>query len=200
MSNLTLSILVLTLLVSQFIIYWDLGLIHKALNQVHQPSCPPTPAPTPEPAPIATLTTNTNTIPLYLATYTLSELLDAIEQVESGGNPSAIGDNGKSIGSFQLSAPYWSDALEYARRRHCDMINIMHPIHALNPVYSRRIVVWYWQRYNYPLYEKAAKGEATLDDCSRLAALQKPANFPEYWLKVVKELNRARRQRAEGQK
>lgn len=40
--------------------------------------------------------------------YGLEELLDAIEQVESGGNPNPIGKNGE-IGSFQIKKIYVDD-------------------------------------------------------------------------------------------
>jgi len=37
------------------------------------------------------------------------DLLDAIEQVESGGNSNAVGDNGEAIGSFQIHKIYVDD-------------------------------------------------------------------------------------------
>ena len=40
-------------------------------------------------------------------------LLDAIKQVESGGDPCAIGDNGRSLGAYQITEGYYSDALQY---------------------------------------------------------------------------------------
>jgi hypothetical protein len=39
-------------------------------------------------------------------------LLDAIRQVESGGDCSLIGDHGKAIGSYQIHEPYWRDAVQ----------------------------------------------------------------------------------------
>jgi hypothetical protein len=50
------------------------------------------------------------------ADYDLDPVLDAIRIVETGGeeNPSeAVGDNGRSIGPFQISRAYWQDALEH---------------------------------------------------------------------------------------
>ena len=40
------------------------------------------------------------------------KLLDALIQVESGGNDKAIGDNGKAIGCLQIWKIYWTDAVE----------------------------------------------------------------------------------------
>ena len=48
--------------------------------------------------------------------YDLDRILTAIRQQESGGekNPNeAVGDNGASLGSFQISRDYWIDALDY---------------------------------------------------------------------------------------
>lgn len=66
----------------------------------------------------------------------IDRLLDAIEQVESGGRCDAVGDGGQSIGPFQIQRAYWTDSRvpgEYwmVRNRH----------------YARRVVVAYWQRY-----------------------------------------------------
>ena len=36
--------------------------------------------------------------------------LDAIMQVESGGDRQAVGDNGRSYGPYQIRLPYWKDA------------------------------------------------------------------------------------------
>ena len=43
------------------------------------------------------------------AHYTFDDLLDAIEWVESKGDPDAVGDNGKAIGSFQIWKIYVDD-------------------------------------------------------------------------------------------
>ena len=48
----------------------------------------------------------------------LDKLLDAIEQVESGGNPRAIGDNGQAVGSFQLWPIMVDDANRIANLRY----------------------------------------------------------------------------------
>jgi hypothetical protein len=37
---------------------------------------------------------------------TFEDLLDAIEMVESGGDPDAVGDNGEAVGSFQIHKIY----------------------------------------------------------------------------------------------
>jgi len=41
------------------------------------------------------------------------ELLRKIMQVESGGNPNVVGDNGKALGPYQIWESYFKDAVEY---------------------------------------------------------------------------------------
>ena len=42
--------------------------------------------------------------------YTMSQFLDALEAVESGGVCNAVGDMGKSIGPLQIGRAYYRDA------------------------------------------------------------------------------------------
>lgn len=46
---------------------------------------------------------------VYTSAPTFDDLLDAIEQVESGGDPNAVGDNGKAIGAYQIHKIYVDD-------------------------------------------------------------------------------------------
>jgi hypothetical protein len=48
-----------------------------------------------------------------------NDLLDAIEQVESGGNKNAVGDNGRAIGSFQLWKIYVDDVCRISGKKFC---------------------------------------------------------------------------------
>ena len=51
---------------------------------------------------------------LILATITTDgQLLDAIKQVESGGDSEAVGDGGDSIGAYQIQRAYFDDAVEF---------------------------------------------------------------------------------------
>ena len=43
------------------------------------------------------------------ANTSIEALLDAIEQVESGGDPNAVGDGGEAVGSFQIHKIYVDD-------------------------------------------------------------------------------------------
>ena len=43
------------------------------------------------------------------------EFLDAIRCVESNGDVCAIGDDGRSIGAYQIMLGYYNDAIEFSR-------------------------------------------------------------------------------------
>jgi hypothetical protein len=76
--------------------------------------------------------------------YDLDRILTAIRQQESGGekNPNeAVGDNGASLGSFQISRAYWIDALDYDPSIGGEYEDVK------NPDYARRVVVAYLSRY-----------------------------------------------------
>ncbi len=66
----------------------------------------------------------------------ISTLLSALEQVESAGNPDAIGDHGRSLGPLQITRPYWLDA---GMPGHYDQVR--------DPRYARLTVIRYWRRY-----------------------------------------------------
>jgi len=68
------------------------------------------------------------------------ELLDAIRQVETGGEKNggrdAIGDNGKSIGPYQIGRAYWLDSRVPGEWSDC-----------CDAAYAERVILAYWTRY-----------------------------------------------------
>lgn len=81
-------------------------------------------------------------------------LVQAIEQVESDGDMNAIGDGGKSIGSFQIGKLYWIDAMNYNDSRDNSSIrdylrNGNYEDTAANRDYAIQIMIAYWERYAY---------------------------------------------------
>ncbi len=103
---------------------------------------------------------------------TQSILFAAIREVESGGEDTASGDFGESLGPYQISRAYWSDAVEYGgvdwsyddlvwSRRHC-----------------RQIMLWYWTRYGARTDEERARMHV-----AGPYGPQKDSTLP-YWLKV----------------
>lgn len=105
--------------------------------------------------------------------------MEAIRQVESGGNPNLVGDNGKAIGSYQIWRVYWQDAVEHdksigGKYEDCK-----------KDWYAERIVVAYWNRY--------APKNATDEQLARIhnggPKGHKSAKTIKYWNKVKKELS-----------
>ena len=73
---------------------------------------------------------------------TLDQLFTIIGQVESGNDDTATGDNGKSIGRYQIQKAYYTDALQYEpglrKYKYHQMRN--HKI-------AQRVMIAYFQRY-----------------------------------------------------
>jgi len=76
--------------------------------------------------------------------YDTDRILDAIRQVETGGErdpANAVGDGGKAIGPFQIHRAYWQDAVEWdpsigGKYEDCK-----------KEAYARRVVIAYLSRY-----------------------------------------------------
>lgn len=68
-------------------------------------------------------------------------ILRAISYVESKHKDSAIGDDGKAIGRYQIHESFWKDAVKYdpsigGKYEDCK-----------DPVYARKVVIAYHSRY-----------------------------------------------------
>jgi len=106
------------------------------------------------------------------------DLLNAIRQVESGGNDNAVGDAGKAIGPYQIHKVYWQDAVEHDKSLGGTYQD------CYDPEYARRVVIAYLSRY--------APKNATAQDLARIhnggpKGYKKTATV-KYWNKVKKEL------------
>ena len=98
-------------------------------------------------------------IVLSAAIGTSSPLLDAICQVESNCDSTAVGDNGNAIGAYQIWYAYWYDAVEYdpsigGKYEDC-----------YNKDYSEKIINAYWKRY---ANEKRLGRKVTDEDRARI--------------------------------
>ena len=70
----------------------------------------------------------------------VNDLIDAIGVVESNNNDNAIGDNGKSIGKYQIGKLYWQDG--------CRFLKVSWPYeNAKNPNKARQVVREYLLHY-----------------------------------------------------
>ena len=109
----------------------------------------------------------------------IERLLDAIREVETGNHPdpaNARGDEGRSLGPYQITFAYWKDSgvpgrYEFVRNR----------------AYAERVIIAYWQRF---CPEALARG-----DWRTLAKVHNGGpNGPQvpktigYWLKVRQAL------------
>lgn len=71
-------------------------------------------------------------------------LFKAIRHIETGGESdpyNAIGDNGLSLGPYQISRAYWLDAVTHSPEIGGDYSDVK------NPKYAERIMMAYWDRY-----------------------------------------------------
>lgn len=78
-------------------------------------------------------------------------LLDAIRQVESGGNDRAIGDSCRSRGAFQIQRAYWQEAARHGR------VSWDYSRWVWDRQKSEQIVCWYWQKYGATTDEARAR-------------------------------------------
>jgi len=103
------------------------------------------------------------------------DLLDAIEFVESGGNASAIGDNGNAVGSFQIWKIYVDDV---NRIRGNDKYSYTD---RLDRSKSRDMATIYLNHYGGTFEEMARKFNGGPNGHKKEATLK-------YWVKVKERL------------
>ena len=121
--------------------------------------------------------------------YTLDETLAAIRMVESGDDPSAVGDGGRAIGCYQVWENYWKDAVEFSglggNYRDC-----------FKRDYADRVVREYMKRY---CTEKRLGRKPTWEDIARMhnggpravwATGKKKENLDRYVAKVKAQLEK----------
>ena len=154
-------------------------------------------------------------MPQNQAQATFEDLLDAIEYVESGGDPEAVGDGGNAVGSFQIHKIYVDDVNRIYRINHKDKYSS--PLqykshHRRSAVCSR----WMARAYlkHYATKERIGR-EPTFEDMARIhnagpdgwrndpqwfvrnrnytleKAEKKIANAKAYWEKVKRTLKEA---------
>jgi hypothetical protein len=124
--------------------------------------------------------TDINLSPLYLALY----------EVESSKGTQLIGDNGRSIGPYQISKPYWVDAVNH------DVSLLMRLVDGVKETddwfacfddeYSEKVMYAYWDRYapddvNYEILARIHNGGPK--------GYNKESTI-KYWKKVETILNR----------
>lgn len=109
--------------------------------------------------------------------------LNAIAKVESNCDDNAVGDNGKSLGRYQISRAYWYDACE----RDPNLLFRHKWEDVTDPIYAEAIMESYWARYVTQAYLNK--------DYEILARVHNggPRGYKKdstilYWNKIKKEL------------
>lgn len=72
---------------------------------------------------------------------THADLFRAIAMVESNGNDDAVGDNGASIGRYQIGNAYWTDALQ----QNPSIGGLYADV--TSPLYAEKVIEAYMRRY-----------------------------------------------------
>ena len=92
------------------------------------------------------------------------DLLDAIQQVESGGNGCRIGDHGRSFGAYQIMRGYYNDAVEFNPRLRDGGRTFDDVVGRGGIAYSEQVIMSYMGRYatrqrlgHDPTYEDIAR-------------------------------------------
>lgn len=116
----------------------------------------------------------------FLPPAEMDAVLAAIRVVESNNDPSAVGDNGKAIGVYQIWKPYWIDSRIPGEWKDC-----------FDPVYADRVVRSYMKRY---ATEKRLGRPVTQQDVARIHnggpnGYRKAATL-KYWHKVQRVLKK----------
>ena len=113
----------------------------------------------------------------------LDRVLDAIQCVETGGERDggerAIGDQGRSIGPFQIQRAYWIDAGVPGRYEDCR-----------DAAYARTVVIAYWKRWCPDALERTDAEVLARTHNGGPRGMRKASTLA-YWKKVESKLQTA---------
>lgn len=121
-----------------------------------------------------------------MPTMTQDDLLDAIKTVESNGNAEAIGDQGRSIGAYQIMEGYFKDAQQFDKSlkkyKYADV---------KKDDVARKVIKAYLLRY---CNKRRLGREPTFEDMARCHnggpnGYKKKATI-KYWKRVKKEMSK----------
>ena len=125
--------------------------------------------------------------------YRVDRILDAIRQVETGGESdpaNAVGDGGQAIGPFQIHKAYWQDAVD-----HDPSIGGVYA-DCKNEAYARKIVTAYLSRYckvwtdeNAARIHNGGCGILKRQHSTKAKDQKAWANNTKYWSKVKAHLD-----------
>jgi hypothetical protein len=115
-----------------------------------------------------------------------SAILNAIEQVESGGKTTAIGDNGQSLGCMQIQRAYYNDAKAWLLTHGYDNVPDYETA-CRDRGWSRTIVMGYMQRYTPKAWQSGDAETIARVHNGGPAGASKQATTA-YWLRVKRLL------------
>jgi hypothetical protein len=107
--------------------------------------------------------------------YTIDDLLDAIEYIESKGDPFAIGDDGEAVGAYQLHKIYIDDVNRICKIKKFDYSD------RSNKKISRLITKIYLNYYGGTIEEMARKHNGGPNG-------HKKESTKKYWYKIKQKL------------
>lgn len=116
----------------------------------------------------------------------LDNFISAIGKVESNNNPKAVGDNGKSLGIYQIQLAYFKDVKIYDKRIKFDYQSLT------NKNNSKKILIAYLNKWE-PLAVKKGDWQTLAKAHNggnnwRNKTGQAKAKVQKYWLKVKNNL------------
>ena len=121
----------------------------------------------------------------------LSQLLEAIRQVESRGGRDTRGDGGRSLGSYHISRAYWADGCRQLKREGVGNVPWDYDRWVHNDAQARRVIRGYWRRYAAPRY-----APDSMADCEVLARVHnggptghRKSSTAKYWRRVRRAMN-----------
>lgn len=131
-----------------------------------------------------------------LSGYKLTDLLDAIEQVESGGDPNAIGDGGDAIGSYQIHKIYVDDVNRILKKEgYSKKYDYADRLDSFSSRVMTIIYCGYWHNEYFPDKYFGVKSSIDLETAERLARIHnggpdghKKDSTKPYWQKVKARL------------
>lgn len=77
----------------------------------------------------------------------LEDFFVALAHVESGGDDTAVGDGGASLGRYQIGLAYWRDAWGLDDEPVTDAMRERYRREVTDPGTARRTMLAYWRRY-----------------------------------------------------
>ena len=118
-----------------------------------------------------------------------TSFIDALIQVESGGNVDAKGDNGKSLGCLQIRQCVVDDVNKHYPKYYRDRLYVHYDAFCKDKALE---MCWLYLKYWCGVYQKKTGKKPTFEICARIwnggPNGWKKKSTLKYWLKVKKQM------------